>query len=415
MSKKRSKKLRWKIVNSLPKFIRFQIIRNMFKADYNLPSEYTFKIAETKQEIEQAFTVLYDSYLEQGLMDTNENRIRVTKYHALPSTTMLIVKHHDEVIATMSAISDSPLGLPLESCWDISSLRNKKLKLVEVGALAIKSGFRSKQGKILLPFCKFMMEYTYNYMKVDGAVISINANVKDFYRAILLFKSYEGSGKKKYGFVKGDVGDSVWLPFATLPEDFKKVYSKKPKPNNMYHYIWEFKQSNFIYPESKYFKTACPVLTPDLLDLFFKKKSEVLATMSNEERMVLKRAYFYNDFSYVIDSNDHITERRYPRFAVHCPATIAIKESQEIQSAVMQEVSRKGFALGKLHDSFKTGSTITLNVDLGPEIRTTLLAKVVWVKDLSAGFEIIKDAVQWIEFINYLEAELQKKPLEIAA
>lgn len=415
MSKKRSRKLRWKIVNMLPEFMRFQIIRNMFKADYNLSPEYTFKIAETKQEIEQAFTVLYDSYVEQGLMDSNENRIRVTKFHALPSTTMLIVKYLDEVIATMSAISDSPMGLPLESCWDISELRKKNLKLVEVGALAIKSGFRSRQGKILLPFCKFMMEYTYKYMKADGAIISINASVKDFYRAILLFKNYEGSGKKEYGFVKGDVGDSVWLPFDKLPDNFKHVYSKKPKATNMHHYIWEFKQPNFMYPDNKYFKTTCPVLTPDLLDLFFKQKSDVLNTMSAEEKMVLKRAYFFNDFSNVIDSNNHVTERRFPRFAVHCPAMVAQPEFKTIHPAVMQEVSRKGFALGKLQKAFDTGSTISLNVDLGPEIKTTLQAKVVWAKDLSAGFEIIKDAFLWDEFINYLEAELQKKPIEIAA
>jgi hypothetical protein len=409
MAKKRSKKLRWKVINHLPEFVRYPLVRKLFQLDYNLSTDYVFKIAETAEEMEQAYSVLHDSYVEQGLMDSNESRLRITKYHSLPTTTLLIAKFQDEVIATITVIVDGPMGLPVDKCWDISSLRKKNLSLLEVGALAIKRTHQSKQGKILFPLCKFMLDYSVKYAKIDGLVISVNAAVRDFYKAILMFENFEGSGKRQYGFVKNDVADSVWLDIKNCQERFKHYYFGKPKEKNMYHYFWEHSFPNFIFPERKYYKTSDPVLSPKLMEHFFKNKLDVLSSMTDEEKIALKRLYFFDDFSSIIEGQDHSSGRRYARFPVHCPAIVAVAETSQIKPVIVEEVSRKGFALTSSEVDATVGATIKLKIELGPGISTQIEGKVIWSSGTgSYGLEVLKETDVWKTFIDHLEEDLMK-------
>jgi hypothetical protein len=411
---KKSKKLIWKVLSKLPEIIRFPIIRSMFKIEYELPSEYVFKIAETEDEISQAFRVLHDGYVEQGLMDSHPSKLRITKYHSLPTTTLLIFKLHEEVIATMTVISDTPMGLPLEACWSLSSLRDKNYKLMEVSALAIKNSHRSKGGKLLFPLCKFMWEYAYFYAKSDGLVISVNALVKDFYQAILCFERFEGSGKKSYGFVKGDIADAVWLNLSTAEVRYKALYGKNPVHKNMHRFFFSHKFANFVFPERKYFKTSDPKFTPELINLFFKEKMNIFESMTPEEKLTVKRAYFYADYVNLLDGNED-DSRQNPRFPTHCPARFALRGENEIINVTVDCVSRSGLGMGPSSRVFDLGTVISLNIDLGPGLQTSLEARVIWSGKEGAGLEITKVSHTWLVFIDTLEEELKKSSKKIAA
>ena len=62
------------------------------------------KIADTKEELEACFTLLHDAYVDSGFMKPDPSGMRVTIYHALPTTTTLCAKYDGQVVGTLSLI-----------------------------------------------------------------------------------------------------------------------------------------------------------------------------------------------------------------------------------------------------------------------------------------------------------------------
>lgn len=101
--------------------------------------EYVFKIAESDQELRQAFGLLYHEYRRAGYIPQNPDRILYTTHHLHPETTVFLAKCDAEVLATASTIRDSgPLGLPMDKVFkdELDMLRARNRKLLEISSLA---------------------------------------------------------------------------------------------------------------------------------------------------------------------------------------------------------------------------------------------------------------------------------------
>ena len=92
----------------LPHRKRYRVLR--FFADYDpAPNpRLTFKIAETREELEACFRLLHDTYVRRGFMQPDPSGLRVTIYHALPTTTTLCAKYDGKVVGTLSLFNGRP-------------------------------------------------------------------------------------------------------------------------------------------------------------------------------------------------------------------------------------------------------------------------------------------------------------------
>ncbi|OYP33032.1 N-acyl amino acid synthase FeeM domain-containing protein [Rhodopirellula sp. MGV] len=97
-----------------------------------------YQIANERNELHDAFALIYQSYLHAGLVQNNDNGIRLTPYHLLDSTEVFVTKLEDTVVSTISLIGDGKLGLPLESIYrhNVQIIRRRGLKMAEIGSLA---------------------------------------------------------------------------------------------------------------------------------------------------------------------------------------------------------------------------------------------------------------------------------------
>ena len=102
------------------------------------------KIASTSQEWKDALGLVYRAYRTSGLIPPNIYKMRVTPYHSLPTTEVLIAKINDQtsdndrIICTMSIVGDGKLGLPMENLYleEIKKYRSQGKCLAEVSCLA---------------------------------------------------------------------------------------------------------------------------------------------------------------------------------------------------------------------------------------------------------------------------------------
>ena len=177
-----------KLISWLPRGQRFKVFRSF--ADCNpAPSQrLVLKIAETKEELEACFAVLHDAYVDSGFMKPDPSGMRITIYHALPTTTTLCAKFDGQVVGTISLIRESALGVPLQRIFDLSAVRAKEGYIAEVSALAVHRDFRKTGGSILFPLMKFMYEYCTTFFDTRHLVIAVNPSHIEMYESLLFFR-----------------------------------------------------------------------------------------------------------------------------------------------------------------------------------------------------------------------------------
>lgn len=404
-----------KIFTILPDKTRFSIYRDMVKVDSQPPEGLVFKLAQTKEELEGAFHILYEEYVRSGFMKPNEIGLRITNYHALPSTSTLIAKIGDEVIATVSIIKDSAFGLPLDAIFDISSLRKERVRLAEISALAIKKSYRQNSGRILFPFLKYLYEYSIKYFGVDYMLIAVNPKHIDFYTSILFFQKLEERKIDNYDFVNGAPAVGAFLNMREAYLNFAIYYKHKHEKKNLFHYFVEKEVPGMQFPDRKYYKMTDPFMTPELLDYFFNKKTAILENMSDRDRSIIWSLYNQKAYRMILPACSGVIDARYvraeSRHEMNCRGRIVLGGERVIKMQVV-DVSLNGF-LAYLNEPIRFGAQYAINIAVGDFEVVELQARPVWSREGNFyGFQIESFCAKWQQMISHLSQEETSKTKE---
>lgn len=338
-----------KMISWLPRNQRFKVFRSFTDCNPSPSRRLVLKIAETRDELEECFTLLHDAYVESGFMKPDPSGMRVTIYHALPTTTTLCAKYDGQVVGTISLIRESALGVPLQKIFDLSTVREKEGQIAEVSALAVHKDFRKTGGSILFPLMKFMYEYCTTFFDTRHLVIAVNPSHIELYESLLFFQRLSANIVENYDFVNGAPAVGATLDLKEAPDIFRKHYASKPMRRNLYAYFTQIKLPNIEFPHRRFYTTNDPVLTPDLIDYFFNVRTNTFRNLSARKKVLLHTIYDLSDYRSVLPElstgADGIPIRRHERFSVKCPAKLVIQGAegeQEIPIEVI-EVSRYGF------------------------------------------------------------------------
>lgn len=303
------------ILNALPDFISFKIIRKMISIDnQHVEDDITIKVAENIDELEQAFKLVQESYADINLADLKQSPLRVNKYHALPTTAIIILKKGDKVIATLSVITSNKYKLPLESLWNIDTIKNSG-RTAEVSSLAVAKDYRKAAGKYTVPLMLFLNRYSFKQMGIKNFVISINPKAAIFYRGLFNFK-YVSKKIKRYEFVNN--APAICL---TMKLDYWQDHIKKDDP-------FHEKITKISYRDMPYFKLPCTkyhcalgkVMTPKLLDYFFIKKTSAIHDFKEDEIVFLKEVYNFKEYQDILKGSIK-AEKKY---FIYCHADLVI-------------------------------------------------------------------------------------------
>lgn len=409
----------WNLFSKLPLFIRGPLIRRLFTFDFSTHPDLVFKKAETYKEIEQAFQVAFEGFYERGLVEKTESRMRVTKFHALPTTSILIAKLGDEVIATVTVIVDSAMGLPLEKLWDINDIRKSSTRIAEISTLAIKKGFRSQRGKLLLPLCGFMYRFCHEFLGVDTFVAAYHPEVKDFYKCVLLFDDIADGEVKTYEFVQGAAAVAGVLKISELPKIYTAVYGSGPSGRNLGHFFTMPSPKNYIFGEKKYKGCSDFSLTPSLLEYFFRHKTDVMEQLSDQERKIIANSYFYPEYLSVISkgaSRHPVVERGDARFSTYFNVRFHIEGSRRIYRGHALEVSKKGLKILSQHfPRIQPGQGLSISLELPDGQLIPLSADVSWTQPEFSQIGVrLKQFIpkSWSEMLEHFDYELVSRSQE---
>lgn len=404
-----------RLLGALPREPRFWVYRSMIDCDPDPDPRLELKVAETPQELEDCFRILHDAYVSSGFMKPAPSGLRVTIYHALPTTTTLCAKYDGRVVGTMSMIREGVFGFPLQAVFDLSDVRARQGQIAEISALAVHPDFRKTGGAILFPLMKFMYQYCTEYFDTRHLVIAVNPDKIELYESLLFFERLQQNVVDKYDFANGApaVGATLDLPGAR--ETFRRVYSRRKDRKNLYKYFVTLQLPHIKLPKRRYFTTNDPVLTPATLDYFFNQRSRVFAELDDRRKALLWSIYDQPEFRAVLpllngtDTGFH-PMRRHQRFSLRCPAELRLRMGEDNRSIVMTviEISLSGFqAQSQLE--IPLGAEGSVRVDLGAQDRAMLDVTVMRHHHGDTGefygFRLDEPDAAWRRCVSALETE----------
>lgn len=403
----------WNYLRFLPKPLQAKVVRDNFEVDYDLPSELIFKQAETEDEIRQAFRLVHDSYVELDYMDRTESELRFSIFHALATTIVLVAKIGDEVIGTISIVPDSAIGLPSDTTWDLSKYRQKGKMIAEVASLAIKKNYRMRRGKILLPLCKIMFMYCERIFKLDGIVIATTLEVEPFYLHVLLFEKVVEKTGQKHHMVKGNPSTCCYLEFnQNLKESYKKIYNKKKKSRNLYHFFVEAETPNIHLPIQREALQSYNLKKNIASSEMLKKEPSLIRDLSFTEKRVLRNLYASKAAPLgpqVYDNNSEYS-RDNSRYDVRYRCWCFFSGDTQPIEGQLTDVSTKGFRMNLRDTDRKTEMSENFVVVLefhGQMIHCSAIVKWI-VLESRIGCELTGGFQNWQKIVGTIDQELHQ-------
>lgn len=154
--------------------------------------EIAYRLARSKNELEQAFELVWNAYVRVGLEKSNGHGIRLTKYHLLPDAKVFVAiarspGEQDKVIGTITVVPDGVFGVPAEEVADteITGLRRHGKRFAEFVALAANE--EGTRQRVVLKLARLASEYC----RLNGyatILASLTERHIGFYRKFLSFQ-----------------------------------------------------------------------------------------------------------------------------------------------------------------------------------------------------------------------------------
>lgn len=249
----------------------------------------TFKIADTKEELEQSFRLLHDMYVRERFIEPHPSGMRISLYNAAPFTVVMVGKKENEVVLTTTLYVDSFLGIPAENTFreEIGLLRAQGRYIAEVGSLAARTDIRNTDQTIQLYLQKMILLYALNYLKLDDMVITAVKKHQLYYRYIHLLDSI--GEPRHYENANNTVVTPLRQNLENIEQRYRKAYHYLPPEKKLDRFLFEEDSTCISLPEEK---APVRVWDTQLAEYFFCKSTDIFA--DRESKKVSRiRSYYH--------------------------------------------------------------------------------------------------------------------------
>ncbi|MFK8139165.1 MAG: hypothetical protein AB8E15_12460 [Bdellovibrionales bacterium] len=389
----------------LPKSMKHRLIRKKIKVPDFSNFDYEVKIAETESEIRQAFELIYNQYRKYNYASKNDFKMRITPYHMIPNTIILIVKHKvfNKVVGTCSLIQRSSMGLPLEAVFDLSSLVQEKDKVVEISSLAIDPSFNKHSGSITLPLIKFLTHITLFHLRVSKLLCVVHPFWADLYQAVYGFKKVPGAITEKYDFANGNPGVCLYGSTVNVQTHIKKLF--KNQKQDFYKFMFSKPESFMHMPKMKYYDQSYFSFSEESFVNIFKNKEVLFEDLSPEKQIKIQN-YFVDHKKYY--SNLPLRVFATPRSLSRYDFIFNGFAQSENWNNLSTNITTKTISTGGIgffsERPMNVGEVCDIKLRLASDIVANVKVRVLGSQgNQTYGSELISSCKEWDRFIDHVQ------------
>jgi hypothetical protein len=233
------------------------------------------KWADSREELEKAFSLVHEEYVRSGyITKPNQHHIFFNIHNLLPNSCTLIIKCGQDVIATLSMVTDDrEFGLPMDSLYkqEVGFLRKQGRKVCELCSLAASHKYSSE--KLLMPLFRAMYRHSVT-QQIDDFCITVNPKHVSFYKLVFLFESL--GPQRFYQRVKAPAV-ALRLDLQRCREILKNAYKGAVPDCSVYSYVFESHSSASRQRDPLLFAETQQLLDARIVDYFLARDASVRA------------------------------------------------------------------------------------------------------------------------------------------
>ena len=160
--------------------------------------------ATSPDELEEAYRLVYLSFVQREYIKEDPSQVRLSLFNAFPETVTFVAKLRDRVIATVTLVPDTPVGLPMDEIYhyEVQALRDQGRRLAEVTMLADRRHEMRRALPVVMLLMKRLFDYATLVLKANDLCITINPRHETYYRRFLVFEQL--GGLKSYPSVRNN-------------------------------------------------------------------------------------------------------------------------------------------------------------------------------------------------------------------
>ena len=186
-----------------------------------------FRAAATARTVEAAWSLVYDRYLESGLIDPNPFGLHTHRHAVGPHSCVVYGPIGGCTVSTMTLMADNPGGLSLDSVYgrELDALRADGRMLLEVGLLADRRSALDRTAVALFD----MMRWAKYYADSAGAtdiIVGVHPHHVGFYQRCFGFHRFGGAAL--FPTVKNN-------PVVPLRLDLAAAFAARPLRRGLRH------------------------------------------------------------------------------------------------------------------------------------------------------------------------------------
>jgi len=176
------------------------------------PRRLEISLASSLSDLLGSFKILYQAYIRAGLVNENKQQVRLTPFHLLPSTEVVIAKLEETVTSTLTMVSDSPAGLPMDNMYheELKGIRQSSIRLAEIGCLADRRQSPVRFVKVFGELARLAVQVA-SSRGIGALVVATHPRHAGFYTRSFGFEQF--GGIKGCPYVKGNPAVAMILNF----------------------------------------------------------------------------------------------------------------------------------------------------------------------------------------------------------
>ena len=213
-----------------------------------------FHVARSVDDVLRGWRLLYRAYREVDFIRPNPYRLHTVPEAIGDHTAVVIAQSGRRTVGTISAIGDTPLGLPLDSVFadELNDMRRRGRRPMEVGLLA-EQPTRAHRSTRPFSIVFEMMRYTFYFALHQGAtdfVCGIPPRRASLYQRTLGFRQV--GEVKQYATVEGNPVALMAIPTAHVLAYHTRYraahcFVKNPLPANTFDKRYNFRDPGLGY------------------------------------------------------------------------------------------------------------------------------------------------------------------------
>lgn len=175
--------------------------------------------ARSREELKSAYARVYWSYRRRAYIEAAPSQMELSIFNAFPQTVTFVSLLRGQIIASLTLIPDTEIGLPMDEDWagELGKLRRRGRDVAEATMFADR---RHRDFRRVIPMLLLLMKRLFDYAAlvegVDDICIEVTPRHGGFYERFLQFRHLCPRGSANPD--REERGVPMRLPLDELPD-----------------------------------------------------------------------------------------------------------------------------------------------------------------------------------------------------